>query len=69
MLAAKLDVSVEWLETGEDRQTKALSDLVEGLAELRRAIKEGKRDRHAWREIDDAMERLGQPLPCRRRKT
>jgi transcriptional regulator with XRE-family HTH domain len=69
MLAAKLDVSVEWLETGEDRQAKALSDLAEGLAELRRAIKEGKSDRHAWREIDDAMERLGQPLPWRRTKS
>jgi hypothetical protein len=63
MLAAKLDVSPEWLETGEDRQGKALSDLVEGLAELRRAIDAGKSDRRAWREIDDAMERLGQPLP------
>ncbi len=69
MLAAKLDVSLEWLETGEDRQADALSDLVEGLAKLRRAIKEGANDRHAWREIDDAMGRLGQPLPWRRTKS
>jgi len=69
MLAAKLDVSLEWLETGEDRQANALSDLVKGLAKLRRAIKEGTSDRHAWREIDDAMGRLGQPLPWRRTKS
>jgi transcriptional regulator with XRE-family HTH domain len=69
MLATKLGVSLEWLETGEDRQAKALRDLVEGLAELRRAIKEGKSNRRAWRQIDDAIERLGQPPPWQRRKS
>jgi transcriptional regulator with XRE-family HTH domain len=69
MLAAKLDVSVEWLETGEDRQAEALSDLVEGLAKLRRAIKARTSDRPAWREFEDAAERLGHPLPWRRTKS
>lgn len=67
-LAAKLNVSVEWLETGEDRHAEALRDPEQGLCELRSAVSTRPSQRRAWMKIADAMARLGQPLPWRRTK-